>query len=40
VVLDLIMFLTNDTMAGNNVKTLETIMENTDPNSKKIISNF
>jgi len=40
VVLDLIMFLTNDTMAGNNVKTLETIMENTDPNSKKIICNF
>lgn len=40
VILDLIMFLTNDTMAGNNVKTLETIMENTDPNSKKIISNF
>jgi hypothetical protein len=40
VVLDLIMFLTNDTMASNNVKTLETIMENTDPNSQKIVSNF
>lgn len=40
VVLDLIMFLTNDTMASNNVKTLETIMENTDPNTQKIVSNF
>jgi hypothetical protein len=40
VVLDLIMFLTNDSMACNNVKTLETIMENTDPNSQKIVSNF
>jgi hypothetical protein len=34
------MFLTNDTMASNNVKTLETIMENTDPNTQKIVSNF
>ena len=40
VILDLIMFLTNDVMASNNVKTLETIMENTDPNSEKIISNI
>ena len=40
VILDLISFLTNDTMASNNVKTLETIMENTDPNSEKIISNI
>jgi hypothetical protein len=40
VVLDLIMFLTNDLMASNNVKTLETIMENTDPNTQKIVSNF
>ena len=39
VILDLISFLTNDIMASNNVKTLETIMENTDPNSEKIISN-
>jgi hypothetical protein len=39
VILDLISFLTNDVMASNNVKTLETIMENTDPNSEKIISN-
>ena len=40
VILDLITFLTNDVMASNNVKTLETIMENTDPNSEKIISNI
>ncbi len=40
VILDLITFLTNDAMASNNVKTLETIMENTDPNSEKIISRF
>ena len=40
VVLDLIMFLTNDSMACSNVKTLETIMENTDPNSQKIICDF
>lgn len=40
VVLDLIMFLTSDTMASNNVKTLETIMETTDPNSQIIICNF
>lgn len=40
VILDSIMFLTNDTIASNNVKILETIMENTDSNSQKIISNF
>jgi hypothetical protein len=40
VVLDLITFLTNDSMACSNVKTLETIMENTDPNSQKIICDF
>ena len=40
VILDLISFLTNDIMASNNVKTLETIMENTDPNSEKLISKF
>jgi hypothetical protein len=39
VILDLITFLTSDVMASNNVKTLETIMENNDPNSLKIISN-
>ena len=39
VILDLIYFLTNDTMAINNVKSLETIMENNDVNSKKILSN-
>ena len=36
VILDLIAFLTNDTMAANNVKSLETIMENNDLNSQKI----
>lgn len=30
VILDLIIFLTNDSMATNNVKSLETIMENND----------
>jgi hypothetical protein len=37
VILDLIAFLTNDTMAANNVKSLETIMENNDLNSQKIL---
>jgi hypothetical protein len=40
VVLDLIAFLTNDVMASNNVKSLETIMEHNDLNSYKIISNI
>ena len=40
VIFDLISFLTNDSMAGNNVKSLETIMENNDVNSKKILSQF
>jgi len=40
VILDLISFLTNDTMAANNVKSLETIMENNDVNSIKILSNI
>lgn len=40
VILDLISFLTNDSMASNNVKSLETIMENNDVNSKKILSNI
>jgi hypothetical protein len=37
VILDLISFLTNDEMAANNVKSLETIMENNDKNSLKIL---
>lgn len=40
IILDLISFLSNDLMAENNVKSLETIMENNDLNSKKIFSNF
>jgi hypothetical protein len=40
VILDLISFLTNDSMAANNVKSLETIMENNDVNSEKILSNI
>jgi hypothetical protein len=40
VILDLITFLTSDTMANNNVKSLETIMENNDLNTQKIILNF
>jgi hypothetical protein len=39
VVLDLISFLTNDEMAANNVRSLETIMENNDKNSLKILNN-
>ena len=39
VILDLISFLTNDEMAANNVKSLETIMENNDKNSLKILNN-
>jgi hypothetical protein len=38
VILDLISFLTNDEMAANNVKSLETIMENNDKNSLKILN--
>jgi len=40
VILDLISFLTNDSMASNNVKSLETIMENNDLNTQKIFSNI
>jgi hypothetical protein len=40
VILDLIAFLTNDNMASNNVKSLETIMDNNDLNSQKIFSNY
>ena len=40
VILDLIAFLTNDTTASNNVKSLETIMDNNDLNSQKIFSGY
>jgi hypothetical protein len=39
VVLDLITFLTNDSMASNNVKSLETIMENNDLYTQKLFAN-
>ena len=38
VILYLISFLTNDSMAANNVKSLETIIDNNDVNSQKILS--
>jgi len=40
VILDLIAFLTNDNMASNNVKSLETIMDNNDLNSQKLFSSY
>ena len=40
VILDLISFLTNDSMASNNVKSLETIMENNDLLTQKIFSSI
>ena len=40
VILDLISFLTNDAMASNNVKSMETIMENNDKTSQRIFSNI
>jgi hypothetical protein len=40
VILDLISFLTHDNMAANNVKSLETIMDNNDLNSQKIFSSY
>ena len=40
VILDLITFLTGDNMANNNVKSLETIMENNDLNTQHIILHF
>lgn len=40
IVLDIISFLNNDTMAINNIKSLETIMENNDVNSEKIFANI
>ena len=38
VILDLITFLTTDNMSMNNVKSLETIMENNDITSQQILS--
>jgi len=40
VILDLIAFLTHDTTASNNVKSLETIMDNNDLNTQKIFSSY
>ena len=40
VILDLITFLTHDTTASNNVKSLETIMDNNDLNSQKLFSSY
>jgi hypothetical protein len=40
VVLDLIMFLKNDTMASNNVKSLETIIDNYDKNTENICNSI
>ena len=40
VILDLIAFLTHDTTASNNVKSLETIMDNNDLNTQKIFSGY
>jgi len=40
IILDLISFLTSDSMAANNVKSLETIIENNDLNSKKLFANI
>ena len=40
VILDLIYFLDNDTMATNNVKSLETIMDNNDINTQHVMRNL
>jgi hypothetical protein len=40
VILDLIYFLDNDTMATNNVKSLETIMDNNDINTQLVMRNL
>jgi hypothetical protein len=40
VILDLISFLTNDTMATENVKSIDTIMINIDKNTQHILFNF
>ena len=39
IILDLISFLTNDKMAGNNVKSLENIMNNIDLETQELINN-
>ena len=39
IILDLISFLTNDKMAGNNVKSLENIMNNIDTETQELINN-
>jgi len=40
VILDLISFLTNDSMATENVKSIDTIMINIDKNTQQILCNF
>jgi hypothetical protein len=40
VILDLIYFLNNDNMAANNVRSLETIMDNNDINTQNIMTNL
>ena len=40
VILDLITFLTRDTMAMNNVKSLENIMETIDKNTQSILDSI
>jgi hypothetical protein len=40
VILDLISFLTNDSMATENVKSIDTIMINIDKNTQQILFNF
>lgn len=40
VILDLISFLTNDSMANENVKSIDTIMINIDKNTQQILLNF
>lgn len=40
VVLDLIGFLTNDSMATNNVKSLENIMDNIDKESREVLKKY
>jgi len=40
VILDLISFLTNDNMAAENVKSIDTIMINIDKNTQHILFNF
>jgi hypothetical protein len=40
VILDLISFLTNDSMATENVKSIDTIMINIDKNTQHLLSSF